>query len=530
MSPNARTADIPRPGNPNREIFNSAAYDKLCPIFLGPALTRTVSILDPILMRTNMEKKMCLSQRSDLFRVGEKNKSTKTAPNVCLSARHRRRGISRYVPAAVTTQRGKKTSRMVDLFSSAALTLLFCCWAVLPLIAACGTNASHDVNSVAEGAGAYECNLTFPRELFAEGAAQPDIQGIDCSSTGIDSLTFTFYDESGGKLTDENYPCNEHSMMLEIPAGANIRLEVYALSRDGDILLSGVEMGIFIKADQITAGGDILMTPHMEDFDPENTYENRFGMTFNRIPSGSFIMGSPVEEDGRDDDEAQHWVTLTKGFYMQTTEVTQAQWYAVMEDNPSQFSACGENCPVDSVSYYGVQAFIAALNTMEIGTYRLPTEAEWEYSARAGSITSLSNGDYTMENNEHMCVLEPILDSVGWYCGNSGVTYQGCINDSEEGGPECSGSHPVKEKDPNLWGLHDMHGNVWEWCQDWYLKYYPTGPVKDPQGPETGSQRVIRGGSFLNPGLGIRSAHRHMAESYEELNGVGFRLVYIPEG
>jgi len=161
-------------------------------------------------------------------------------------------------------------------------------------------------------------------------------------------------------------------------------------------------------------------------------FTNPIGMTFKLIPSGTFTMGSPETELGRVNNETQHQVTLSKSFYMQTTEVTQGQWKAVMNSNPSIFKACGDNCPVDNVSWNDTQAFIAEMNKRGEGTHRLPTEAEWEYAARAGSTTAFPNGNITSTGND------PNMDKIGWYAGNSGVSY----SPNENG----NGSHPVAQK------------------------------------------------------------------------------------
>jgi formylglycine-generating enzyme required for sulfatase activity len=232
---------------------------------------------------------------------------------------------------------------------------------------------------------------------------------------------------------------------------------------------------------------------------------NSVGMTFNLIQPGTFTMGSPPEELERFDDEAQHQVTLTQPFYLQATEVTQGQWEALMGSNPSYFNACGTDCPVESVSWEDAQDFINALNELNEGTYRLPTEAEWEYACRAGSTTAFANGDITVTG----CARDPNLDLMGWYCYNAEST-----------------PHPVAQKNPNDWGLYDMHGNVWEWCQDWYGDY-PTDPVTDPTGPETGASRVYRGGSWKEQARLIRSALRNRhTDTFD--NNLGLRLVRVP--
>ena len=150
--------------------------------------------------------------------------------------------------------------------------------------------------------------------------------------------------------------------------------------------------------------------------EPKERITNSLGMEFVLIKPGKFLMGSPEDEPGRYTGEKQHRVNLTKPFYLQTTEVTQGQWQALMGKNPSSHKRCGDSCPVEQVSWEDAQRFIQKLNQKE-GTdkYRLPTEAEWEYACRAGSTTALPNGDIT----ELQCGLDPNLDPFGWYCGNS---------------------------------------------------------------------------------------------------------------
>ncbi len=260
-------------------------------------------------------------------------------------------------------------------------------------------------------------------------------------------------------------------------------------------------------------------------FTVTQVFTNSSGMTFAQIPAGTFAMGSPSTEPGRDNDEIQHNVTLSKSFYMQTTEVTQGQWKAVMGTNPSYFQNCGDNCPVEYVTWTEVQLFITEMNKRGEGTYRLPTEAEWEYAARAGSTTAIVNGDivYTIYTK---CSADTKLDAIGWYCGNSGAAYSGCYNAGSSGGAYCAGSHPVAQKQANAWGLYDMSGNVWEWCQDWYGAY-PSTAVTDPTGSATGSYRVIRGGGWIDAGRLCRSASRYLIMPSLKHIDLGFRLVLI---
>jgi len=259
------------------------------------------------------------------------------------------------------------------------------------------------------------------------------------------------------------------------------------------------------------------------------TFTNSIDMTFVYIKPGTFMMGSPSDEPYRGSDEIQHKVTITKGYYLQTTEVTQRQWKKIMGNNPSHFSSCGDNCPVESVSWDDVQEFIKKLNRKESTTrYRLPTEAEWEYAARAGSTTAFANGAIT----EKQCGYDSNLSKMGWYCGNSCVSYNGwdCSGWSKYGrNKKCSncGTHPVGKKQFNKWGLYDMHGNVWEWCQDRHGDY-PTHAVKDPAGPDSGGLRVLRGGSWSDDASYCRSASRGRYEPGIWYGYCGVRLAAFP--
>jgi formylglycine-generating enzyme required for sulfatase activity len=233
----------------------------------------------------------------------------------------------------------------------------------------------------------------------------------------------------------------------------------------------------------------------------EKTYTNGIGMEFVLIPAGSFQMGADRNfEEASDDETPQHRVTISRPFYLGKTEVTQAQWTAVMGNNPSKFK--GRTNPVEQVSWDDVQEFIRRLNRKE-GTdkYRLPTEAEWEYAARAGTTSAYSFGDDAS-----------YLGRYAWYDGNSGDR-----------------PHPVGQKPPNAWGLHDMHGNVWEWVQDWYDgNYYGRSPSTDPRGPSSGSSRVYRGGSWIYDAAYCRSANRYSYWPDYRYDNLGFRLALSP--
>ncbi|MDM8551883.1 formylglycine-generating enzyme family protein [Desulfobacterales bacterium HSG2] len=237
---------------------------------------------------------------------------------------------------------------------------------------------------------------------------------------------------------------------------------------------------------------------------------NTVGMKFVYIPPGSFMMGSPRDEAGRYvDREKQHQVKLTRGFYMQVTEVTQGQWEAVMKKNPSYFKNCGKDCPVEQVSWNDVQRFVWRLNHRErLHTYSIPTEAEWEYACRAGTVTRFNWGD------EADCSK-----------ANYGVAF--IRNECKEINPGRTvkvGSFP-----PNAWGLYDMHGNVGEWCLDRFDNY-PSKEVTDPAGGYATVDRVYRGGSWSVISRYCRSANRDADSPNAKLGDVGFRLVRSVSG
>lgn len=268
---------------------------------------------------------------------------------------------------------------------------------------------------------------------------------------------------------------------------------------------------------------------------PQNAPEG-----FVRIEPQSFLMGSPADEPGRGGDETAHEVRITRPFAIQTGEVTQAAWTNLMYSEPDAFADCGAGCPITNVDWidairyanrYSIENGLQPCYEVDGGTvtwpdgldcpgYRLPTEAEWELAARAGSDGAFSNGDLMNTGRE---LMDPRLSLVGWYGANSDASYRSAVDCTAWGeGRENCGPQPVKTRRANAWGIYDMHGNVAEWVWDRYAPY-PEGAAVDPTGAGSGAQRVIRGGSWKDTAESCRSAARDRSVSTGR-NHIGFRL------
>ena len=224
------------------------------------------------------------------------------------------------------------------------------------------------------------------------------------------------------------------------------------------------------------------------------------------IPAGEFLMGSAADERYRRFDEVpQHKVRITKPFYMGTTEVTQAEWKAVMGSEPwlrEEGRARSTDGPANSLSWDDAAEFCRVASQKTGRTVRLPTEAEWEYACRAGETTAYSFGDRSAN-----------LSAYAWFGDNAREVGEG-------------DAHPVGMKKPNAWALYDMHGNVEEWCSDWYGKdYYGQSPTDDPTGPPTSKERVLRGGHWYNDSIRCRSAVRGSAYPTKPRASGGFRVL-----
>lgn len=220
------------------------------------------------------------------------------------------------------------------------------------------------------------------------------------------------------------------------------------------------------------------------------------------IRPGVFWMGSPEGELGRWDDEGpQHEVTISRGYWLADTPVTQALWEAVMGENPSAFK--GAERPVEQVSWKDCQRFCERLNERVPGLgVRLPSEAEWEYACRAKTQTATYAGD-----PDEDVIEAKVLEAIAWYSMNSG-----------------GDTHEVKQKQPNAWGLYDALGNVWEWCMDG-MRQYSSDAQRDPMGPATGERRVSRGGSWSNVARSVRAACRYEDPLGDRDDDLGLRLV-----
>ncbi len=229
-------------------------------------------------------------------------------------------------------------------------------------------------------------------------------------------------------------------------------------------------------------------------------FTNSIGMGLVLIPAGALTMGSPEEEGGRHPNETQHKVTISEPYYLGMFEVTQHEYQKVTGTNPSSIK--GAKHPVETLCWEDAVSFCTKLTELpeekSAGReYRLPTEAEWEYACRSGGETAFSFGDSAELLPEH-----------AWFAENAQNKH-----------------HPVGQKKPNQWGLYDMHGNVCEWCDDWYGDY-PAGATTDPQGPFRGSDRVIRGGSWVVANKTyIRSAKRFTYVPIDRSVLLGFRVV-----
>jgi formylglycine-generating enzyme required for sulfatase activity len=336
----------------------------------------------------------------------------------------------------------------------------------------------------------------FLQEKIKSMEAKKNLDRVDLSDSDLTGMYFSGFSFINANLTNANLTnANLTNANLTNANFTNANL-TNANFTNANLQRVTFELGVIKDAS--------LSSANLQNVTFVNT---KLKMTFVYIRPGTFMMGSPKDEPGRYDHEILHEVKLTKGFLMQTTPVTQGQWKAVMGNNPSRFHDCGDDCSVETVSWNDVQEFISKLNELDGGgnKYRLPTEAEWEYACRAGTTTPFAFGKCLFTDDAN-------------YDGN--YPLDGCPKGEYRGK-----TIPVGSLKANDWGLYDMHGNVWEWVQDWYGDY-PTGSVTDPVGPKSGSGRVVRGGGWDGGARNCRSGSRRRISPDDRYADFGFRLFH----
>ena len=315
------------------------------------------------------------------------------------------------------------------------------------------------------------------------------LNGIDIKSVSELEAAVSILRKSIEESIDVHYKARKKSFMQTL---IGIFLVVVAVGSLLAYLIQKEKKAQLVAAEAKAKGEEAYEKLRGSKAGEEKSFEIAPGvkMTFCWCPAGDFTMGSPESEEG---DEQQVNVTLTKGFWMAKTEVTQAQWQALMGSNPSEFK--GDNLPVEKVSWNDAQEFLEKFNALigrgDGGKMVLPNESQWEYACRAGEAGPFSGGT---------------IDEVAWHEGNSE-----------------SKTHPVGTKKPNALGLYDMHGNVWEWCQDWYDDQL-LGGVDPGRVITSGTYRVLRGGSWYNDAVYCRAAYRGICTPSGSSNLVGFRV------
>jgi formylglycine-generating enzyme required for sulfatase activity len=250
--------------------------------------------------------------------------------------------------------------------------------------------------------------------------------------------------------------------------------------------------------------------PVRADSTPREWRDPSTGMVLVLIPAGKFTMGSPPGEAGRESQERQHRVTISRPYYLGRFEVTQKAWVAVMGSNTSHFQDPSDMRPVEMVTWFDAQEFLERLSRRAHRRFRLPTEAEWEYACRAGTTTAYATGARLTASQANFNARYPLP--------------------GDQAGPARDTTTPVGSFAPNAWGLYDMHGNVWEWCADWHCPY-ADGDAVDPFGECDTPFRVIRGGSWHFDAASARSALRYTHRPQDRGMSLGFRVAMdVPDG
>jgi formylglycine-generating enzyme required for sulfatase activity len=363
---------------------------------------------------------------------------------------------------------------------------------------------------------AFRSNLAFTN--MGTGAATLKVELVDGAGGKLTEFTVSV---DAGRFRQETQPFKNRAGQTNLARGY---ARVTVLSGSGVIISGSV-------IDQSTNDPTTMPWAEVEasGSSPQEitvTLPGNVPLVLVRIPAGTFMMGSPASERGRLADEGpEHQVTLTQDYYMGKYEVTQRQWVAIMGSNPSHFTSCGLDCPVELVSWNDIcggatgssctsTSFIGRLNAHlqatgqpGAGKFRLPTEAEWERAVRAGTTGPFSFDISASPNWNIECGSFPQAEPYLWWCGNNSPF----------------GTKPVGQKAPNPYGLYDVHGNVAEWVADWHGTF-PPGPVTDPTGPSSSSYRVARGGTYEAFARYCRSAMRSAISPHHRYPNIGFRL------
>jgi len=369
-------------------------------------------------------------------------------------------------------------------------------------------NSAEAAKNISQWQKVYDCAIAALKIDSSDTKAQS--LKLEAENNLIPSLTIYAYVE--GKKVNASIKSlktnpDQQSRPWKLQKGSEYEFEV--TYKDGEDEYYGK-----IPAFTCTANGPHRKDVTLEKVEFNGTVDlgNGIKLEMVKIKAGTFMMGSPESELGRYSDETQHRVMLTKDYWLGKFEVMQAQYEAVMGNNPSYFK--GSNRPVEQVSWNDAKDFCRKLNERYAGKlpagykFDLPTEAQWEYACRAGTTTALNNTT-NLTDEKHDC---KNLTAVAWYYN------RGKYNENQ--------TYPVGKKYPNNWGLYDMHGNVLEWCRDWYEPY--SGNMTNPMGPSSGSCRVYRGGSWRNPARRCRSAYRYNWLPGNRDNDLGFRLALVP--
>ncbi|MBX3421784.1 MAG: SUMF1/EgtB/PvdO family nonheme iron enzyme [Pirellulaceae bacterium] len=343
----------------------------------------------------------------------------------------------------------------------------------------------------------------LPRNSAAMFACSEGEQAYELDDFGHGAFTAAFLKAF---KSSENPTANELS--VSVYRGVQSLVQPKGVKQTVNSLFSGgvIDLGMVNRVAAVKRPAPEMrssaQSPTLKEPTTEiSTVRNQVDMQLVPISPGTFWMGSANDQEGRFSDEVRHVVTISRAFHISTTEVTQAQYQAVMQNNPSIVRQ--PQHPVDSVSWNDAVRFCEALSALPAEkaagrVYRLPTEAEWEYACRAGQESRFHFGDDAQQ-----------LVQYAWFKANAAG----------------SQSLPVKQKQPNAWGIYDMHGNVYEWCADWYEAKISPSPATDPTGPTSGSERVMRGGSFREDAKYLRSAARMSYPPQSSFPFVGFRVV-----